>query len=301
MRADRAAVAFVEGADWSDGWSERVRSVVEPLIGRGTRRDALTGRWMGHPAHPMIVMVPMTCWIGATAVDLIGGRGAERIARKLVGAGVVAALPAAATGAADWLDTEGAERRIGVAHALANNVATIAFSGSWLARRAGRRPLGGVLSSVGVAALGVSGFLGGHLAYTRGVGVNTTAFQSGPVEWTPLCSINRLEADLVQIKLGAVAFAVVRRVDRFDVVEDRCTHRGAPLSEGRIVHDCIECPWHGSRFATETGAVRAGPASIPQPAYETRVREGILEIRRIEHGGLRRNPVGASAAVTDND
>lgn len=293
-RAGRRIVESIEAATWMDDVTERVQSIIEPVFGRGKRRDLLTGRWLGHSTHPMIVVIPMTCWIGASAVDVIGGRGARRIARRLVGLGVAAALPAAATGAADWLTTNDAERRVGWVHAGVNNLATIVFGGSWLARRAGAHTLGRVLSGVGMGAVGFAGYLGGHLAYSRGVGVNTTAFQSGPTDWAPLCRIDELHDDLVQVVLGGVAYCVVTRDGGFDVLEDRCTHRGAPLSDGEVVGDCVECPWHGSRFTTASGAIRSGPASIPQPAYETRVRDGRLEIRRTEHGDLRRHPVGAT-------
>ena len=32
------------------------------------------------------------------------------------------------------------------------------------------------------------------------------------------------------------------------ILPDRCPHRFAPLSEGRVVEDAIECPYHGLRF-----------------------------------------------------
>jgi len=199
-----------------------------------------------------------------------------------------------ATGAADWLDTSGAEQRVGVAHALANDAAVTLFAGSWLARRSGRSVLGRVLSFVGLGAVGVAGYLGGHLAYGRGVGVSTTAFQSGPEEWTRAVRHDDLPLEApASVSLDGLALVAVRRTDRVDVLEDRCTHRGGPLSDGAVVDGCLECPWHASRFDAVDGTVLAGPASIPQPAYDTRVIDGWVEIRRAELGDLRRNPVGA--------
>ena len=81
-----------------------------------------------------------------------------------------------------------------------------------------------------------------------------------------------------------------------DVMESRCTHRGGPLYDGHVDADCIECPWHGSRFDRRTGAVEAGPATAPQPVYEVELDDGAVMIRREEAGGLRRNPVGAQPA-----
>lgn len=289
----RELVEKIEGSEVLDPWGERLGAVIGPIVGRGRRRDLLTGRWLGHPAHPMMVIVPMACWIGSAVADVVGPAG-SMVARRLLGTGVLTALPAAAAGSADWLDTSRAEQRVGTAHAIANNVALAAFAASWVARTRQGTKLGSVLSGVGLGALGVAGYLGGHLAYSRGVGVNTTAFQSGPEEWSTLCPISDLgDANVSSARIGGLQFVVVRRDGRFDVLEDRCTHRGGPLSEGPADADCIECPWHGSRFSTSDGAVRTGPASVPQPAYESRVRDERLEIRRVELGGLRTEPVGA--------
>ncbi|MDW3216579.1 MAG: Rieske (2Fe-2S) protein [Ilumatobacteraceae bacterium] len=249
--------------------------------------------------HPMTVTVPIGCWLGATVLDVVGGEAGRPLARRLTALGLAAAVPAAASGTADWADTQGAERRVGVVHAVANIAASAAFGGSWLARRARRHALGRVLSGMGLVTVGAAGYLGGHLAYVRGVGVNTTAFQSGPDDWTPLADLRDLPVDEpVSIRSGGIGLVAVRRSERDDavaVLEDRCSHRGGPLGEGWIDGDCVVCPWHGSSFELGSGRVRQGPASVAQPAYDTRVVDGRLEVRRTEHGALRRNPVGARA------
>lgn len=290
-------VGRIETTNWLGRWSEVVHPVVKKLIGRGKRQDLLTGRWLGHPAHPAGVVLPMSCWFAASLLDVAGGRSAQRSAQRLVGAGVVAALPVSATGAADWLYTGDAEQRVGTAHAILNNAAMALFAGSWWARRRGRRPLGVALGLTGTAVTGSASFLGGHLTYRRGVGVNTTSFQSGPEEWTELMLAAEPKVDAPVLgEIGDLSFAVVRD-DGPDgavrVMESRCTHRGAPLHEGGAVDGCIVCPWHDSRFDLATGAVLAGPASIPQPVYETRRDGDRLMIRRSEAGALRTNSVDA--------
>lgn len=285
-------VDTIEQSERLDPVSSRVRSLIEPLVGDGRRRNLLTGRWLGHPAHPMIVVVPMGCWIASGVLDIAGGPGSRRLARRLIGLGVVAAAPAAATGAADWFDTDGAEQRVGIAHALANDVAVVAFAASWVVRRLGNQRVGRILSGAGAVSVAAAGYLGGHLAYVRGVGVNTTSFQSGPEEWTTVCAADDLpDSGATHLQLGNLDLAVVG--DPLAVLEDRCTHRGGPLSEGDVEDDCIVCPWHGSRFSTRNGAVRSGPASVPQPVYESRLRDGMVQVRRAEFGELRRRPVGA--------
>jgi len=42
----------------------------------------------------------------------------------------------------------------------------------------------------------------------------------------------------------------------------------------------VICPWHGSRFALDSGAMLDGPATVPQPRYEARVRGGQIEVRQ---------------------
>ena len=72
---------------------------------------------------------------------------------------------------------------------------------------------------------------------------------------------------------------------------DRCSHRGGPLSEGTLDRGCVTCPWHGSRFDLDSGVPTRGPASVPQPVYESRVRDDKLELRRRESRALRQRPV----------
>jgi len=69
-----------------------------------------------------------------------------------------------------------------------------------------------------------------------------------------------------------------RRANRYALAE-RCSHLGGPLADGMLEDGCIQCPWHGSRFALEDGRPIDGPASIPQPCFETRVRNGRIEVR----------------------
>ena len=291
----RRTIGWIETAEGLD----RAANVLKPValrIRKGKlRTDVLTGRHLGHPVHPAAVSVPLGCWTASGILDMVGGPGARRASQLLVGAGSLAAGPAVVSGLADWLDTEGAEKRIGVAHAIGNLFALSLFTGSWVARRRGRTGLGVLLGAAGSAAVSAAGFLGGHLAYVRGVGVNTTAFASGPRDWT---SVEHDTLDRIANPAGGVAgnVAVVIVADpdapvSYRVLEDRCTHRGAPLHEGRVEKHCIVCPWHGSKFDIATGTVQGGPASVDQPVYEVREVVGQLQVRRTEHGDLRKNPV----------
>jgi nitrite reductase/ring-hydroxylating ferredoxin subunit len=93
------------------------------------------------------------------------------------------------------------------------------------------------------------------------------------------------------------AAVVIVDDDGLHALENRCTHRGGPLHEGEVLDGCITCPWHGSAFSLTDGAVRRGPATMPQPVYETRQRDGHVDIRRQETSALRANPTGSERAV----
>ena len=46
----------------------------------------------------------------------------------------------------------------------------------------------------------------------------------------------------------------------FYALDNTCTHRGGPLSEGVLSGDTVECPWHSAHFNVKTGAVTSPPA-----------------------------------------
>lgn len=167
--ADRAGSADV---------LDRPAETLAALAGRlpaGTRRF-LSGEWLGHPLHPALVAAPIGFLSAATVLDLV--READA-ARKLLGAGLLAALPTALSGWSDWLETSGPARRVGTVHLALNSAALSLYAQSYLHRRRGQQGKAAVVALAGAAALGVGGWLGGHLAYSLGVGVDTEAVQSG--------------------------------------------------------------------------------------------------------------------------
>lgn len=274
----------------------KLKGKVEPLVGRGIVRDVLTGRWLGHPAHPAVVIAPLAGWFGGTLLDVAGGAGSKMAARRLIGAGTLVAMPAALTGAADWLTTSSAEERVGTVHAALADGATVMYATSWLlrVRRHDRAAIAAGL--IGASLAGATAFMGGHLSFRRGVGVTTVAFQSGPDDWELLELDAKPSAErAVRATANGLSFAVVAGASSASngvasvphVMESRCSHRGGPLHEGVVVDGCLECPWHGARFDLDTGEVRRGPAAAPQPVYEVDVRGDHTLIRREELGSLR--------------
>lgn len=284
------ATSSVEKASFLDPVGKKLSSLVSPVVQRPALRHLASGTPIGHPLHPLLIAIPIGAWSSALAFDALGDDDA---ASTLIALGVASALPTAYTGLSDWSYTNGAEQRVGLVHAAFNSMALSAYVASWLARRRGRRGLGVVLSLVGMAGVSGGGWLGGHLAYAMGVGVDTTAFQHSEAEWTDVGDpAEVLAGQLTAADLDGVPLVLTRLPDRVVAYADRCTHRGAPLHEGTVEDGCVVCPWHDSAFDLQDGSVARGPASRPQSSFEVRVSEGRLQARRQDERALRTNPVG---------
>jgi nitrite reductase/ring-hydroxylating ferredoxin subunit/uncharacterized membrane protein len=283
----------IESAEALDGAAAFGATALRKVLPQeGPLTDLLSGTPIGHPAHPALVLAPIGAWISATVLDLTGGDA--RAARRLVAVGNLTAVPAALTGANDWLTTKAAERRVGLVHAGLNYTALTLQLLSSRARRRGHRLRGAALSLTATSIVAASGWIGGHLAYALGVGVDTTVFEQFPADWTDVAAEDEIPAaGAVMREAGGVPVLLTRVDGAVTAIADRCSHRGGPLHEGEIANGCVTCPWHGSTFRLADGSVLAGPASRPQPAFEVRVAEARVAVRRsAEPRSLRTNPVG---------
>jgi nitrite reductase/ring-hydroxylating ferredoxin subunit/uncharacterized membrane protein len=269
-----------------DGVAEKVSDAVAPVTHRPAVATVVSGTWLGHPLHPVLTDLPIGCWTSAFALDFVAPRSGQRAARFFVGAGVVAALPTAVTGLADWADTVGETRRIGAFHAVLNLTATACFALSWLARRRGHHVRGVLLSSVGSAVATGGAALGGHLVYRTGTGVDTTVFDARPSDWTTATEpLRPLSEGTGMIEAGGHKVLVSPgAAGTWHGIDARCTHRGGPLEEGRIDHGCVTCPWHQSQFRLDDGTIVHGPATAPQPRYDVEDRDGSFTVRAAADG-----------------
>lgn len=280
----------LEGASVLDSTAELAARLLRPVIRPGIVEDTLSGKPLGHPAHPAVVAVPIGAWTLTSIFDATGNTDAASTAQAV---GILGALPAAATGGSDWLSTAGAERRVGLVHSLLNYAALSLHAVSWWQRRRGRHLVAATLALSGTSLVGTAGWLGGHLAYALGVGVDTTAFQRFPSDWVDAVGVDEVPAiGLHRAEVGGVPVLFARHDGHIVAYGDRCTHRGAPLDEGSVQDGCVRCPWHGSVFALADGSVVSGPATRPQPRLEVQVQGDRVRVRRSEERTLRMNPIG---------
>jgi 3-phenylpropionate/trans-cinnamate dioxygenase ferredoxin subunit len=79
------------------------------------------------------------------------------------------------------------------------------------------------------------------------------------------------EATGIRVESGGLRVAVFRVGERVFAVEDRCAHRGFPLSDGVVSGATIRCRTHGACFDLATGAPLRGPANRPIRVFSVEI------------------------------
>ena len=285
------ALPFLDGV--SEGVQPKVREAVE--AGGTTVRNVLDGVWFEAPLHPVLTDVPIGSWTAAIVFDgldaLSGSRAMRNAADASLALGVASGFAAAAVGLSDWRYLSGGSRRMGMAHGLLNggglalNVASLAL------RAAGRRKAGRLAFLAGYSLNGMGAHLGGELSYKYGLRVNRNVFEeSGPDAFTPVIPEDELPQDgVLRVEAEGVGVLLSRSQDgEVCAIAATCNHFGGPLEQGERDGDTVVCPLHHSRFNLCSGEVINGPAVFPQSRYETRVRDGKIEVKADEDNVQRR-------------
>jgi nitrite reductase/ring-hydroxylating ferredoxin subunit/uncharacterized membrane protein len=288
MATDRA-IQFIDRQRWLEPLAERLQSSLNDAVAAGgpagqQAANALHGVWLGHPLHPILTDLPIGSWTVAAVLDaceeVSGNRAFARGADAAIGLGVVGALGAAVTGLTDWRHTDDRARRIGLTHGLLNTGALALYTTSLILRRLNARKAGRGVAMLGYLVANAAGYLGGHLVFGEQVGVDHTASQLPPGEFTAVLRAAELpENELRRVTADGMPVLLLRRGERIYAIAETCSHLGGPLSEGQLEDLSVTCPWHGSRFGLEDGRVLDGPATFPQPCFEARIQDGQIEVR----------------------
>lgn len=136
-----------------------------------------------HPVHPMLIPFPIVLWIFSLVCDVVYAMGWgssiwNDMAFYTIVGGVLGALAAAIPGYIDYRSlTDPQTKKIGRWHMLINVSIVVLFAINLVLRTwsvpGAVLPI--LLSLVGIAMLGVSGWLGGELVYVHGVAVEAEA------------------------------------------------------------------------------------------------------------------------------
>jgi nitrite reductase/ring-hydroxylating ferredoxin subunit/uncharacterized membrane protein len=244
-----------------------------------------TASFHSHPIHAMIVPFPFVFlaggWGFGVAAEVSGNEDLKTVSRYLVPAGIAAGLLAAVPGIIDYLGSvppKSSAKERATRHALLNVTSLALFSLGWLAGRTRSRYTPLALQSVGVTTLSMAAWLGGTLVYRNQIGVDHRYANAGKwQEETASADGEQALQDAAhgltvnQMKLvhmDGTRVAVARTGKGYVAFQDRCTHKGGPLSDGVLACGTVQCPWHGSQFDVRTGHVKAGPAEKDIETYE---------------------------------
>jgi nitrite reductase/ring-hydroxylating ferredoxin subunit len=149
-------------------------------------------------------------------------------------------------------------------------------------KRKSSRQSGVALSMLGYAVASSAAYLGGHLTLGEQIGVDHTATADAgkPENFVAVMKESDLADDKpTRAMAETVAVLLVKRNGRIFAITETCPHLGGPLSEGKLVGDAIQCPWHASELALDDGHVVNGPTAFPAHCFDVRVRDGNIEVR----------------------
>ena len=161
----------------------------EPLHRAKHPKTILAGPY-GHPFHPILVTIPIGAWVASLVFDIVAlaSSGKEAAfaqgAYWLIGIGIIGAVLAAVFGLMDLLVIPRGTKafRTGLTHMTLNLTVVVLFVIDFAVRASQgsekATTAGFVLSLVALALLGISGMLGGKLAYHYGVRVADEQTQS---------------------------------------------------------------------------------------------------------------------------
>lgn len=258
-----------------------------------------------YPLHAAMVHVPIGLFISGFLLDLAGweSTGSQALIHASMYAkafGIVTALIAAMFGSLDWsrIRHDDPSKRLGLAHMLLNIVAVCVFAASVFLHYRGLPAshvpgMAALLSGIGVALIGISGYIGGEMVYNMGTHVGwyrrraplptetaclSVADADGGLAYAPGAETLK-PGESMRIEAGKTIIAVMNSDGNIYAVQEFCTHRFGPLSEGAVADGTVECPWHRSRFDLTSGKAVEGPAKTGLRVFDVVIRNGKIFVR----------------------
>lgn len=267
-------------------------------------KDLLQGKPIRHPIHPILIHFPVGLLLLSLVLDVVGLVRADPVwvrgAFYSLWFGVLTALLAAVPGLVDYLDIrrDHPAKKTATFHMVLNLAAVGLYVVNGLLRwreleRSSAPVLPFVLSLIGIGILGVSGYLGGHIVYNDGIGVGRHRRRTPtPRQTIRLSSAGSADGFVAAADAGSLRDGETLRVEldgevmtvanvggRLFALQEFCTHRFGPLSEGTFCDGQVVCPWHRSRFDVRNGQVTHGPAKVDLKTYEAVERAGKILVR----------------------
>jgi nitrite reductase/ring-hydroxylating ferredoxin subunit len=98
-------------------------------------------------------------------------------------------------------------------------------------------------------------------------------------DWHVVAKCADLEpGEAIAVTIGRKEIALFRVGAKFFAIDNRCTHAAAPLADGYLDGEVIECPLHQGLFNIRTGAALCSPALKPVATYAVRISNGEVHV-----------------------
>jgi nitrite reductase/ring-hydroxylating ferredoxin subunit/uncharacterized membrane protein len=246
-----------------------------------------------HPLHPILIPFPIAFFTGTVvchaAALLLDKNEWLDIATWLNAAGIIGAIAAAIPGVIDYVHTvppQSSAKKRATQHGLLNSTMLVLFIMAFFYRRQ-EAPhhgllLGGELFGLGLML--VAGWLGGTLVHRNQIGVDVRYGNAG--KWqeayfdTDSGTVEVASADVLKVNAMMLLHVKGKRIvlarteEGYTAFDDHCPHKGGSLAGGSLMCGTVQCPWHGSQFSVQSGAVTAGPAKEGIATYSITEQEG---------------------------
>ena len=246
-----------------------------------------------HPLHPILVALPIAFFLGAFVFDVLfvftDQTSFWQTGYYLAIAGIVGALMAAVPGAIDYfysVPPKSSAKKRATQHAVINliNVGIFIFSVYYRQKENSNSFVVLGAEGVGIILMSIAGWMGGTLVHRNQISVDHRYAGAGKWQEEYIDTDHtRIEVAVIgELKTNAMKLLhvnkqriVIGRTEKgYVAFSDHCTHRGGPLADGVLICGTVQCPWHGSQFDVETGAVKAGPAEEFIRVYKTEEENG---------------------------
>jgi len=245
-----------------------------------------------HPIHPILVAFPIAFFVGTFIFDILGviynNESLYGVAYYMQVCGIIGALLAAIPGAVDYFKTvppNSSAKKRATKHALLNITNLVLFLIAWILKGNNINPyVILVLELIGIILLAIAGWLGGTLVYRNQIGVDPRYANAG--KWKEeekdetkgqieVASADESKTDQMKlIHVNDKRIVIARTEKGYVAFDDHCTHKGGSLAGGAMICETVQCPWHGSQFDVNTGAVKAGPAKEKINTYNVSETNG---------------------------
>jgi nitrite reductase/ring-hydroxylating ferredoxin subunit/uncharacterized membrane protein len=242
----------------------------------------------GHPIHAMLIAFPVAFATAAPLADLAATLG-DWPSLWTVGAyssiaAVVTGFIAGVPGFIDYLTVvppNSSAKTRATYHMIVNVVALGVMAASWWFRNWETlvpENMAIVLEFASIGIMSVGGWMGATLVYRNQIGVDHRYAEAGKWQeqyldadasgYVHVKDAEELDVDqMILVHVDGRRLVLARTEKGFTAFDDFCTHKGGSLAGGMMACGTVMCPWHGSQFDVNTGAVKAGPAKKGISAY----------------------------------